>query len=222
MHIELRDSEGRSQGVAIVHAADYELVNKRRWDLDKYTGYARRGDGQHMHRIVMGMGQKRKYQYKVVDRIDRNRVNNCRVCNLRICSAAENSRKRRANWQERKTSLYRGFSYKDGRKGRTLSKPWRACIRVEKTLIDLDYSPTEAIDAGPDVVAPRTTSRSASPAVAEAEALEFRQDGHAPPTCRGHVLPQPGYRRRCLLMCLWRCKMLCFNSLSASTGSPQR
>ncbi len=137
-HMEVRNDAG--EVLAIVHAADYCTVTRSRWYIDKSTGYVRRSrDGQYMHRLIMQLGFKSKYRYKVVDHRNGVRNFNCRVCNLRVCSSAENARNRRYNWRERKTSIYRGVCYAYGRRGRELSKPWRAMIRVEKALVSLGY-----------------------------------------------------------------------------------
>src|SRR5689334_14761201 len=128
-HMEVCNDNG--EVIGIVHASDYAPVTKGRWFLDKATGYVRRTrDGMYLHRLVMGLGQRQKYRYLVVDHINGQRNFNCRVCNLRTCSAAENARNKRVNWKERKTSRYKGVTYEYGRKGRILSKPWKARIRV--------------------------------------------------------------------------------------------
>ncbi len=141
-HMAICNADGAAIGV--VHAADYCSVTRSRWFLDRTTGYVRRSrDGMYLHRLVMGLGQRQKYRFKVVDHINGDRAFNCRVCNLRVCSASENARNKRVNWRERKTSRYKGVTYEFGRKGRILSKPWKARIRVECAVIHLGYFASE-------------------------------------------------------------------------------
>jgi len=74
---------------AYVDAADYEWLNKYRWSF--CNGYAARyakGKPIYMHRQIMNTPED-----KVVDHIDRNRLNDCRS-NLRNCTMPENTRNR--------------------------------------------------------------------------------------------------------------------------------
>lgn len=72
---------------ALVDDADYEMLSKYRWVLNK--GYAFTTSGvngeRRMHRIIMGAQRGQE-----VDHIDRNPLNNSRT-NLRLCTHQENA-----------------------------------------------------------------------------------------------------------------------------------
>jgi hypothetical protein len=71
---------------AYVDAADYEELSRYKWSCNNSGYAARREKGKVilMHRQIM-----RPPKGKIVDHIDRNRLNDCRS-NLRICSEVEN------------------------------------------------------------------------------------------------------------------------------------
>ena len=104
------------KGVAIVDAADYELVSQYRWCLHK-SGHAygsiptgKRG-AKHilMHRLILGAPVGLQ-----VDHIDGNKLNN-RRSNLRLCTLAENNRNRPAHKGGK--SRFKGVSLRwDGKK----------------------------------------------------------------------------------------------------------
>ncbi len=121
-------------GIAVIDAADAELVRSYRWRLQK--GYARgykNGQSVFMHRLFLG-NLKGGLQ---TDHINRNRLDN-RRCNLRACSPAQNSQ----NLYPRGSVNARGVTFEHGK--------WLARVQRhrDKTLFRKSYSKlSDAIDA---------------------------------------------------------------------------
>lgn len=111
-------------GVCLVDDEDFEYLNSFKWGRMLKGDYAKKwrckrlvdkssSDVVLMHRLIMGVTDKRN-----VDHVDGNRLNNQKY-NLRICSYMENSR----NQKVRKNNMtgYKGVMLERGR--------WRARIR---------------------------------------------------------------------------------------------
>lgn len=117
-----------SLGVALIDAADSELVNQYSWfqSRDYKTGrtiYAvtqvqRNGQRRHiqMHRIITGAKPG-----EIVDHINGNGLDN-RRCNLRICTHAENQRNQA---KTRGSSRFKGVSWHKA------AGKWSASIRCD-------------------------------------------------------------------------------------------
>ena len=113
---------------AIVDAADFEWLNRHRWQTTGgTTGYVRstiRGKNVFMHRLIMnppaGM---------VVDHINGNRQDNRRG-NLRVCTQAENLRNRRSC---RGTSRFKGVHWN------AKIRKWVASICLNRKIMHLGY-----------------------------------------------------------------------------------
>jgi len=74
---------------AYVDAPDYEWLSQYNWSFcNDYAARYAKGKPIYMHREIMNTPEN-----KVVDHIDRNRLNNCRS-NLRNCTLPENTRNR--------------------------------------------------------------------------------------------------------------------------------
>lgn len=114
---------------ALVDLSDFDLVKDYTWYADKgantyYAVTEHKGKKLRMHRIIMGVEDKRQF----VDHIDGNGLNNCRA-NLRICTSKENNRN--AAKFKKATSIYKGVWYEKH------CGKWRAHIRVNTKGINL-------------------------------------------------------------------------------------
>lgn len=82
MHVDLLDREGNVIGTTLVDRRDRPLVEDRKWNLNKRTGYvysAGRGGGLqnvYMHRLIAGTwGTKMWTDHKNGDKLDNRRAN---------------------------------------------------------------------------------------------------------------------------------------------------
>ncbi len=133
-------SSGTTQIVAVVDAADAELVAPFKWSLWQRGSmrYARTtvalGDGRYakiwLHRMILGLNKGEPF----VDHVDGNGLN-CQRQNLRLATSSENNR----NAQKRASasSRYKGVSWY-ARKSK-----WTARIKSGPTRKNLGYFATE-------------------------------------------------------------------------------
>lgn len=127
-----------------VDASDWDLVSKHKWYFYKgsgstnYAASSSSGPG-FMHRLIMGL---KPHDGLMVDHIDSDGLNN-RRSNLRVVTPALNSAYQRKQNNPRKTSQYKGVSFKTD-KGK-----WRAVMQINRKHIHLGYfsSQKEAADA---------------------------------------------------------------------------
>jgi hypothetical protein len=107
--------------IAKIDDEDFEKVSAYNWNY-KDTGYARTTSRPHilMHHFIMG-----KIEGKVIDHIDRDKLNN-QKSNLRFCSQSQNS----INKDKKKkcSSKYKGVIWKE-----RLGK-WECRIKKNKKL----------------------------------------------------------------------------------------
>jgi hypothetical protein len=109
---------------ATIDAEDFALVNPWKWGLTKngYAEHIERADGRVakvlMHRLIMGL---ERGDGKVVDHIDRNRLNN-RKSNLRLVTPLENSHNR--------GKMPNGSSSCPGVSWGKRTQKWQAAVRI--------------------------------------------------------------------------------------------
>lgn len=124
--------------VAIVDAADYEVLTRWKWQAQWNPGtrsyYAKRRGGFQMHRDILGLqkGDKRKG-----DHINHDTLNNTRG-NLRICTHSQNLFNMRTSTRNR--SGVKGVSWDKVRNG------WLAKIYVNGRQIELGRFPEDQLD----------------------------------------------------------------------------
>jgi hypothetical protein len=100
VEIDLRNRRGVVVGVTHIDRKDLEKVIKYRWCKDTAGYAAGRVNGKlvRLHKLICN--------YKIVDHIDRDKLNN-RSVNLRPCTQRQNSHNQAG---APKTSLYKGVS----------------------------------------------------------------------------------------------------------------
>jgi hypothetical protein len=129
---------GSIKGYAIVDDADFQLLQKFKWSMDK-DGYAIRQYGTHtkVSRILMSREIMKPGVGMDVDHIDRDRLNNRRE-NLRVCTRSQNNMNARV--RANSASGFKGV-YFDKRK-----KKFESYIGINKKHKHLGYfeTPREA------------------------------------------------------------------------------
>jgi len=123
---------------ALVDDKDFGYLNQWKWfaSFDGCNWYAcRKGGVIKMHRVILGLqkGDKQK-----VDHINHNGLDNCR-CNLRICTQAQNCQNRKP--YKNSSSKYKGVSWY------SITKKWRARIKLKRKEIHLGYFDSETLAA---------------------------------------------------------------------------
>jgi hypothetical protein len=105
----------------IVDDVDYPELFKYKWRCN--CGYASRGRGIHMHRLIMDCPSSLQVDHINLDTLDN------RKCNLRLCTNAQNQH----NTQLRKdnTSGYKGVSWQVYK--------WTAGLKIEGKRVHLGY-----------------------------------------------------------------------------------
>lgn len=119
----------------LVDDKNYRWLNKCKWYLlkDTNTDYAIDGQGNRMHRVILGLQKGDKRQG---DHIDHKGLNNQQY-NLRICTCSQNLYNRKN--KPKGTSKYYGVCFiPAGRGGRKKSK-WQSAIKIDNKSIHLGY-----------------------------------------------------------------------------------
>lgn len=114
------NSERWGEKRILVDDEDYESLNQYKWYIYKggHTFYAGRWPHIIMHRVLLGVTDRRR----LVDHIDRNGLNNQRS-NIRACNYSENSMNSKP--EAGSTSRFRGITFDATRK-----RKWR--VRIAK------------------------------------------------------------------------------------------